>query len=215
MIEATLESAGRSAVRAAPRRAPVPSQAACACICVSVSSVATNRGINRCCAGSGMVNGSLAQITDASPTRTIPECFRHTDGVRPARLRHGPFAGRSRSRVARRGGRICNSQTLIGMRERCESGQRSRFRDAEFVVNSIAFRCTPRGAGHLADKRELTSGTALFNSRSRWTQAVQCNVLGQLNTIYNVVLTCRACNVEPLCVSASCAHRTATTGIGR
>lgn len=71
MIEATLESAGRSAVRAAPRRAPVPSQAACACICVSVSSVATNRGINRCCAGSGMVNGSLAQITDASPTRTF------------------------------------------------------------------------------------------------------------------------------------------------
>jgi hypothetical protein len=107
-------------------------------------------GINRRCAkGSGMVNGSLAQITDASPTRTIPECFRHTDGVRPARLRHGPFAGRSRSRVARRGGRICNSQTLIGMRERCESGQRSRFRDAEFVVNSIAFRCTPRGAGPL------------------------------------------------------------------
>jgi hypothetical protein len=27
---------------------------------------------------------------------------------------------------------FCNSQTLIGMRERCESGQRSRFRDAEF-----------------------------------------------------------------------------------
>jgi hypothetical protein len=109
-----------------------------------------------------------------------------------------------RDRVATTGGiRSVKGNTKVTLSARRIRGEQHCF--------SLRSAARYRGASHLADKREFASGTPVYY-RSRWTQAVQCNVVRWPRTrhlphpqVFNCIPDCRPYS-RPSSHSGSCIY---------